>query len=266
MTRPVSSASELARFIAQTPSTAVESIAKALESAEITLSSPSGGIALLDGVSRDSAMRAARLFARLPVEADEGAIVAALRCGAALRELDNQTRPQIELVWTGPKAEGPLVRPTGAVIEEMISAVREAGEILLVGYSLTVGKDSTMEKVVRLLEKATRRRARVSLVLHREDSAANRSALLDAWDPTVKRPRILTWKPGPEHPYTKLHAKALVVDRLDLLVGSANFTFHGLTSNLELGLRVRGGAAREVAERFDFLEASGTLESWSDSE
>lgn len=261
---PPSLASELARFVAQNPLDGVESIAGALESGDLNLSSSSGVIALLDGVSRDSAMKAARLFAELPAEINERAVATGLRCGAALRTLDNQTRPQIEIVWTGPQAEGPLVRPTGAAIEEMISGVRESGEILLVGYSLTVGKDSRMEKVVRLLEKGARKRARITLVLHREESAANRSALLDAWDVTVKKPRILTWKPGPDHPYTKLHAKALVVDRLDLLVGSANFTFHGLASNLELGLRVRGGAAREVAERFDFLEAAGILEDWSE--
>lgn len=261
---PPSLASELARFVAQTPTIGVESIADELESGRVVFTTPSGALAMLEGVSRDSAMKAARLLTRLSATADEPSVAMALRCGVALRELDDRTRPQIEIAWTGPNAEGPLVRPTKAVLEEMIGQVREAGEVLLVGYSLTVGKDTAMAKVVHLLEQASKKRARVTLVLHHEESAKNRSALLAAWDATVKKPKILTWKPQSEHPYTKLHAKALIVDRLDLLVGSANFTFHGLGSNLELGLRVRGGAAREVAERFDFLQANGTLVDWSD--
>ena len=47
-----------------------------------------------------------------------------------------------------------------------------------------------------------------------------------------------------------------------MLVGSANFTFLGLESNLELGLRVRGPQAAAVAERFDHLMASGVLRPW----
>ena len=45
---------------------------------------------------------------------------------------------------------------------------------------------------------------------------------------------------------------------------SANLTFHGLESNLELGLRVRGPQAAVVAERFDQLAAMGVLETWKD--
>lgn len=208
-------------------------------------------------------MRAAATFTSVSGELDPPAVAILLAAANAMRQHLSAQRPLIEVVWTGPKAEGPLVRPTSDVITEMLSNVREAGEILIVGYSLTVGRDTTMEGIVRKLEEAARRRARITIVLHKDESEGNKKALLDAWDVMVKKPRLMTWNPSPDHPYTKLHAKTLVVDRLDLLVGSANFTFHGLSSNLELGLRVQGIQAREVAERFDFLESTGTIVEWT---
>ena len=95
-----------------------------------------------------------------------------------------------------------------------------------------------------------------------EDEDTNLQNLLKLWNVFVKKPKVYTWRPPPDHPYTKLHAKCLVVDRLDALVTSANFTFHGLESNLELGLRVRGPQARAIAERFDHLIASDVLKPW----
>ena len=146
----------------------------------------------------------------------------------------------------------------------MLEGVRDAGEVLLVGFAVTVEPGSVMERVVELLASAARRRANLSIVLHSdEDETTNLDNLLTLWDVFVKKPKVYTWRPPPEHPYTKLHAKCLVVDRLDALVTSANFTFHGLESNLELGLRVRGPQAGAIAERLDHLIASKVLQPWT---
>ncbi len=102
------------------------------------------------------------------------------------------------------------------------------------------------------------------MILHRDEEARNRANLLAAWDVRAIKPRLLTWDPPPEFPYTKLHAKALVVDRLEALVTSANLTLHGLQANLELGLRVRGPQAQAIALRFDHLIASNVLREWGD--
>jgi len=250
-------------LVTASPAAAVDSIADGLRLGVIGLDSSSGELELIDGVSRETAMRAARVFLDLRDCEDPAGVALALSTANSLRIVTNLDSPQIEIVWTGPDAEGPLVRPTHAVIREMIAGVQEAGEILIVGYSLTVGKDTAMEQIVHLLEKAVSKRARIKLILHKDELAANKDKLLKAWSVLVKKPVIMTWDPPADHPYTKLHAKTLVVDRLDLLVGSANFTFHGLSSNLELGLRIRGPQAREVAERFDFLEARGTIVEWA---
>ena len=172
------------------------------------------------------------------------------------------SRPELEIAWTGPEAEGPLIRGTSAILEEMLEGVRDAGEVLLVGYALTAAAGTFMERVVGLLEDSARRRAAIVVVLHEDDEQTNLENLRRVWDVFTKKPRVFTWRPPPDHPYTKLHAKCLVVDRLDALVTSANFTFHGLESNLELGLRVRGPQAAVIAERFDQLIAAGVLQLW----
>lgn len=245
-----------------TPST-VGALATALEDGEISLDSSAVGVDAVRGVGPDAA-RCAAVLQAIPPNVGAAAVALALRTANALRTRDQPGRAEIEIVWTGPQSPGTLMRPTGAVIEEMLRKARASGEILVVGYSLTAADGTLMRGVIDLLAAASRRGAAVVFVLHRDDEERNKANLIDAWSVFVRKPTVLTWRPGPEHPYTKLHAKALVVDRMDLLVTSANLTFHGLESNLELGLRLRGPQAAIVAERFDQLTADGVLHRWND--
>jgi phosphatidylserine/phosphatidylglycerophosphate/cardiolipin synthase-like enzyme len=249
-------------LVAGSPTLAVEAIADALDAGALTLQSSSVGISALRGVDTQTARRCAAAFAQLKDDLDEAALSLALRVATGLRGVERLARPEIEIVWTGPEAEGPLVRPTTTVIEEMLRGVREAGEVLIVGYSLTAADGSPMAAIIDLLGEVSRRRAVVTMILHRDEAAQNRTNLLAAWDVRAIKPRLLTWDPPPEFPFTKLHAKALVVDRLEALVTSANLTLHGLRANLELGLRVRGPQAQAIALRFDHLIASGILSEW----
>jgi phosphatidylserine/phosphatidylglycerophosphate/cardiolipin synthase-like enzyme len=57
-----------------------------------------------------------------------------------------------------------------------------------------------------------------------------------------------------------MHAKCLLVDGTDLLVTSANFTFHGLHGNIEVGLRVRGVPAAEARKIFSHLVDNNIVE------
>lgn len=255
---------DLAELVAVLPPSAVDALAEGLEAGRVSLSTSSFGFARLRGVSDDHAARIAAALQQ--IEIDESAVSTALRVANRLRFVERLARPEIEIAWTGPAASGPLVRSTSVVLEEMLESVREAGEVLLVGYALTVESGTTMERVVELLVESARRRAALSIVLHSdEDETTNLDNLFKLWDVFVKKPKVYTWRPPADHPFTKLHAKCLVVDRLDALVTSANFTFHGLESNLELGLRVRGPQAAAIAERFDHLIASEVLRPWAEA-
>ena len=262
---------DLAELVAVLPPSSIDALAEGLESGRVNLTTSSFGFARLREVSDDHAARISTAFQQIfcvargtAVDIDERAVATALHVANRLRSIERLARPEIEIAWTGPAAAGPLVRTTSVVLEEMLEGVREAGEVLLVGYALTVEPGTRMERVVDLLVASVRRHARLSIVLHSDqDETTNLENLLKLWDVFVKKPNVYTWRPKPEHPYTKLHAKCLVVDRLDALVTSANFTFHGLESNLELGLRVRGPQAGAIAERFDHLIASKVLRPWS---
>ena len=246
------------------PPTAVDALAEGLESGRVSLLTSSFGFSRLRGVSDDHAARIAAALHKVYV--DERTVATALRVANRLRSVERLARPEIEIAWTGPAASGPLVRSTSVVLEEMLESVREAGEVLLVGYALTAEPGTKMERVIELLVESARRRASLSIILHSgEDETTNLDNLLRLWDVFVKKPKVYTWRPPADHPFTKLHAKCLVVDRLDALVTSANFTFHGMESNLELGLRVRGPQAAAIAERFDHLIASGVLKPWSEA-
>lgn len=50
-----------------------------------------------------------------------------------------------------------------------------------------------------------------------------------------------------------LHAKVLVADACDALVTSANLTYHGLEANVEVGVRIVGGAAAQLEAVFHEL-------------
>ncbi len=119
-------------LVAGSPTPAVEAIADALDEGVLTLRSSSVGISAVRGVDAQTARRCAEAFTQLKDDLDGPALALALRVATGLRGVERLARPEIEIVWTGPEAEGPLVRPTTAVIEEMLRGVREAGEVLTI--------------------------------------------------------------------------------------------------------------------------------------
>ena len=56
-----------------------------------------------------------------------------------------------------------------------------------------------------------------------------------------------------------MHAKCLLIDASDLLITSANFTFHGLHGNIEIGIRISGPPAVEARKIFSHLVESGAV-------
>jgi Arc/MetJ family transcription regulator len=240
-------------------------IADALESGKIGLGSSPVGIGALKDVDDDLTQAAFLTFQVVGAVLDAAAVATALRTAVGIRTVERLDRPKVQICWTGPDAEGPLVTPNAVAIEQLLMECRDTGEILLVGYSFAVPAGSVMEDVIELLVDASKRHAKIQVVLHKDDEAKNKAELLKNWDVFARKPQVYTWDPPADHPYTKLHAKCLVVDRLQMLVTSANFTFHGLESNIELGLLVRNQPlASAVHERFDHLINAKVLKPWKD--
>ena len=88
--------------------------------------------------------------------------------------------------------------------------------------------------------------------------------ILDAWPTVVARPKVFHDKKREgTAPYASMHAKSLLVDENDLLVTSANFTFHGMQGNIEIGVRLSGTPAIEARKIFSHLVESQIVEACS---
>jgi len=159
--------------------------------------------------------------------------------------------------WPGPRPHGSTVSATSEVMREMIGGARHSTIVL--GYSITRGGDrpSSATTVLDDLAEARRRLDDVTVIMN--DTAENRSALIESWPVGVPLPRLLTWVGDPSKPYASLHAKVLIVDYVDLLITSANLTHHGLDANLELGVRLRGPFVGGVVKHLTLLEREGHL-------
>jgi phosphatidylserine/phosphatidylglycerophosphate/cardiolipin synthase-like enzyme len=162
----------------------------------------------------------------------------------------------IELVWTGPyPPSSGHVRSTLSVMQEML--VNAKKQVLLVGYSLTTATPFS-EAIIHQLKQAMIRGCEIKIALH--DDGYNYANLKKAWPHSLPLPILLKWVGMPGDNMASLHAKMLLIDQNDLFVTSANLTYHGLNSNIEVGIRVRGNnVSKQMAYHFTSLERSGVL-------
>jgi phosphatidylserine/phosphatidylglycerophosphate/cardiolipin synthase-like enzyme len=175
-------------------------------------------------------------------------------CLQALRIQHDELRPRLldaEVVATLPPDTPGLARPTERVVHEMISSA--AQEIILLGYELTD------RHLIALLAEASARAANVIMICDRGRGGA--ALVREAWPSAMRLPKIFHDRERPDAPpYASMHAKSLLVDGRDLLITSANFTFHGMHGNVEIGVRLSGPPAAEARKIFSHLVENGILE------
>ncbi|HEY6320260.1 MAG TPA: phospholipase D-like domain-containing protein [Thermoanaerobaculia bacterium] len=175
-------------------------------------------------------------------------------CLQALRIQHEELLPRLldaELVATLPPETPGIARPTERVVREMLDAATT--EIILLGYELT-DRD-----LIGLLAAAASRGAGVIMICDRGRGAAQR--VRDSWPSRTPLPRIFHDRERADGAhYASMHAKCLLIDGRDLLVTSANFTFHGLRGNIEIGIRLGGAPAAEARKIFSYLVESRVLE------
>lgn len=175
-------------------------------------------------------------------------------CLQALRIQHRELLPRLldaELIATLPPETPGIARPTERVVQEMIEGATT--EIILLGYELTD------RNLIGLLAAAADRGANVIMICDRGRGAAQR--VLESWPSRTPSPRIFHDRERADGaPYASMHAKSLLIDSRDLLVTSANFTFHGLRGNIEIGIRLGGAPAAEARKIFSHLVEGGVLE------
>ncbi|MHB9145734.1 MAG: DISARM system phospholipase D-like protein DrmC [Symbiobacteriia bacterium] len=183
------------------------------------------------------------------------ALATAIGTARAMKERIEADSPRLELVWTGPHSPANIqARTTASVLREMIDGARN--RILVVSYDLTQG-NGLSEGVIEALANAWARGCVVVMALHNDEENFNHVKQL--WPAHLPLPRLLRWVGVPGDRMAKLHAKLVVADARDLLITSANLTFHGLEQNIEIGVRIRGRFAADVDRHFGNLEAEKTL-------
>jgi cardiolipin synthase len=225
---------------------------------------PGGSIAMAQNVLALPHVRLKRFSSVLDAAAQAGVTSAetalAVDAGLASVERVRESIPRLEVARTGPSSRTFELRSTGSVSREIVESSQAT--LLLVGYSVSVSRDRTglASETVDAIAAAASRGVRVTAVLHRDP--VNREALLRNWPSYARQPVVFTWPESPTDTMTKLHAKVLVADRSDALVTSANLTYHGLESNIELGLRVSGVAAAQIEAHFRDLIRQDELVSW----
>lgn len=175
-------------------------------------------------------------------------------CLQALRIQHEELRPKLldaELVATLPPETPGIARPTERVVQEMIDGATT--EIILLGYELTD------RNLIGLLAAAGGRGTGVIMICDRARGTAQR--VVESWPSRTPPPRVFHDRERAEGaPYASMHAKCLLIDGKELLVTSANFTFHGLHGNIEIGVRLGGAPAAEARKIFSHLVESRVLE------
>lgn len=163
----------------------------------------------------------------------------------------------VETVWTGPSSHSVPVRSTVQALLDVIAGARS--ELVLMTYSARRRTD-----IREALAEAVARGVAVSVVV---ETLAGAGGAIGGTEPGqaftgIDGVRLWHWPVGRrEGRGAKAHAKLAVADRSALLVSSANLTQSGVSTNMEAGLLVRGGAApRRVAEHVAELRSRGVLE------
>lgn len=189
---------------------------------------------------------------------DAAAVLVALDAALAVASLERDRHGRGELVWTGPPTQTLRVRPTRAVVHELIE--RATHRLTLVTFA-----SHDIKPLIHDLDRARLDRGvAVRVILEtREDSAGGTGpdavkalAYLQYAIPIYRWPGELRGPNG-----ASMHVKCVVRDREEALISSANLTSAAMDRNMELGLLVRGGRTpRRIEQHFDDLIADGELQ------
>lgn len=157
-----------------------------------------------------------------------------------------------ELVVTFPGSDSISARHTLQVVRQMITSA--AREILVAGFAITEAGG-----VLAQLAEAARRGVTILLICSDWRSKTGKTAAIlaiESWPADAPRPLIYEYKNDAAET-AGMHIKSLLVDGDDMLIGSANFTFPGLNTNFEMGVRINGHVAQSARAVFNEFIATG---------
>jgi len=140
------------------------------------------------------------------------------------------------------------VRGTGPAIEEILADAKD--EIQIMAYMISKNAVAFMDIIESKLESGKRTTIVINKLATQDSDVVTR---LESW--RHRFPTHFTLVDFSRDDKT-LHAKVIVTDRSKAVIGSANFTWGGLSGNYEIGVLVEGNKAWELADLVDDVASS----------
>jgi len=157
-------------------------------------------------------------------------------------------RDEVELTATLPGVTRG-VRCTSAAMDDVLAGA--ALEIIAVGYHIS---DAT---IIEQFQRAVRRGVTVTLICDRVVGSASR--IIREWPRELKAPAVYVNAAGAHGDDGIMHGKLVVADGREMLLTSANLTFHGMRANIEFGALIRGPEVAKMREVLGDLMRSDLL-------
>jgi phosphatidylserine/phosphatidylglycerophosphate/cardiolipin synthase-like enzyme len=171
------------------------------------------------------------------------------------------SRP-VDLVTSGPEAEGIANRDTSVVVRELFSRAKKS--VLLVGYAVYQGAE-VFEALAENMDRNPDLQVKFFLNIARPDNNKTPSEILVSQ--FANRFKSTQWPSGSRLPLvyydprsllmdkrSSLHAKSIVVDEEQVFISSANFTKAGQNRNIEVGVLIESlWLSQRLIRHFEML-------------
>lgn len=141
-----------------------------------------------------------------------------------------RAKENAELTITAPPSFRLKGRKINEVVEDMLTKARK--NITLTGYSVSDYFNEMLDLIISQSQKG------VYVRLYLNDYEKQKKQLTRLMDLRSKFLRVYDYQKHENDKMAALHAKTIVVDELNVLVSSANLSYHGMEGNIEMGIRL----------------------------
>lgn len=133
----------------------------------------------------------------------------------------------VEIVATTPNSFKIKIRKTRPVIEDLINEAEKS--IQLTGYSIS----EHFEDLLKFINAKSKQGIVVELFVNSYEKA--KTVLMDIEHVNRRFFKVYMYSGKAEDKMAALHAKTILIDGRKMLISSANLSYHGLDSNVEIG-------------------------------
>ena len=203
-------------------------------------------------VSSDSSAVVRIVKKELPSLSDDDAIKVCQLVNSLLNR-KKENIDKVEIVTTAPVSFLTKTRKTQPVIEELISGAERT--ITLTGYSIS----THFEESLKLINRKSKQGIVVEMFVNNYEKV--KSVLSDIEHTSRRFLKVYKYSSKADDKMAALHAKTIIVDGEKMLISSANLSFHGLESNIEIGALITSEKkATQVLDVFSDLKRQHIFE------